>query len=73
MNSAFLCATLAYTNAIGIVFLKTNVFLAQLMLEKIVLYLMACLSFVSYQLEVLLVSIVVCQVFCSFIMFTLGT
>lgn len=57
MNSTFLCAILAYSNAIGIVFLKSNVFLAQLMLEKIVLYLMACLSFVSCQLEALLVSI----------------
>lgn len=46
-----------YSNAIGMLFLKSNTFLTQLMLEKIVLYLMACLSFVSCQLEALLVSI----------------
>lgn len=60
-----------YNNAVGMVFLKSNKFLTQLMLEKIVLYLMACLSFVSCQLEALLVSIG--DLFCGFITFMSAT
>lgn len=56
MNYACICVTHAYSNGFGMVFLKSNTFLTQLMLEKIVLYLMACLSSVSCQLEALLVS-----------------
>lgn len=54
---AFRGVTCEFSNTVGMVFLKINTFLMQLMLEKTVLCSMACLSFVSCQLEALLVSI----------------
>lgn len=54
LNEFCICVIHVYVDAVGMVF---TTFLIQLMLEKIVLCLMACLSFVSCQLEALLVSI----------------
>lgn len=56
MCYASVCIIHAFNNTVRMMFLKSNAFLKQLTLEKIVLCLMACLSFVSYQLEALLVS-----------------
>lgn len=56
LNELCICVIHVYIDAVGMVFFKNTTFLIQLTLEKIVLYLMACLSFVSCQLEALLVS-----------------